>query len=113
MRSSVWRGHLRGICWQHVAETRVSGSGKVCVKLQCVTTPDACHESNSQQEISKPTDLSLRMSMEMISFSLRFTVDEEDEYECVTVVNSHTQDVKHIVWHPTGEVGHPLIYAPE
>lgn len=32
-------------------------------------------------------------------------VDEEDEYECVTVVNSHTQDVKHVVWHPTQEVG--------
>ncbi|TNN86423.1 putative cytosolic iron-sulfur protein assembly protein ciao1 [Liparis tanakae] len=31
-------------------------------------------------------------------------VDEEDEYECVTVVNSHTQDVKHIVWHPTQEL---------
>lgn len=30
MRSSLWRGHLRGICWQRVAETRVSGSGKVC-----------------------------------------------------------------------------------
>ena len=23
------------------------------------------------------------------------TVDEEDEYECVSVLNSHTQDVKH------------------
>lgn len=33
-----------------------------------------------------------------------FTVDEEDEYECVTVLNSHTQDVKHAVWHPTKEV---------
>lgn len=31
-------------------------------------------------------------------------VDEEDEYECVSVVNSHTQDVKHVVWHPTQEV---------
>lgn len=39
MRSNVWRGHLPGICWQHVAETRVSGSGKVCVKLQTVV----CH----------------------------------------------------------------------
>lgn len=33
-----------------------------------------------------------------------FAVDEEDEYECVTVLNSHTQDVKHAVWHPTREV---------
>lgn len=39
-----------------------------------------------------------------ISFLMCFTVDEEDEYECVTVLNSHTQDVKHAVWHPTKEV---------
>lgn len=32
------------------------------------------------------------------------TVDEEDEYECVSVLNSHTQDVKHVVWHPSQEV---------
>jgi len=31
-------------------------------------------------------------------------VDEEEEYECVSVLNSHTQDVKHVVWHPTQEV---------
>ena len=41
MRSNVWRGLLQGICWQHAAETRVSGFGKVCIKLQCVTTSDA------------------------------------------------------------------------
>lgn len=49
----------------------------------------------------------------MISFLVCFTVDEEDEYECVTVVNSHTQDVKHIVWHPTKEVGLPPLIATE
>ncbi|MGH0130565.1 UNVERIFIED_CONTAM: hypothetical protein FKN15_015416 [Acipenser sinensis] len=32
------------------------------------------------------------------------SVDEEDEYECVSVVNSHTQDVKHVVWHPNQEI---------
>lgn len=31
-------------------------------------------------------------------------VDEEDEYECVSVLNSHTQDVKHVVWHPSQEL---------
>lgn len=36
-------------------------------------------------------------------------VDEEDEYECVTVLNSHTQDVKHVVWHPTQEVNNTLL----
>lgn len=43
-------------------------------------------------------------------FPLCPTVDEEDEYECVTVINSHTQDVKHVVWHPNQEVGHSLRY---
>ena len=51
------------------------------------------------------------LSKEMICFPLCLTVDEEDEYECVTVVNSHTQDVKHVVWHPNQEVGHPLCYV--
>ncbi|KFV85196.1 putative cytosolic iron-sulfur protein assembly protein CIAO1, partial [Struthio camelus australis] len=31
-------------------------------------------------------------------------VDEEEEYECVSVLNSHTQDVKHVVWHPNQEL---------
>lgn len=31
-------------------------------------------------------------------------MDEEEEYECVSVLNSHTQDVKHVVWHPNQEV---------
>uniref|UniRef100_A0A8B9FUX1 Cytosolic iron-sulfur protein assembly protein CIAO1 n=1 Tax=Amazona collaria TaxID=241587 RepID=A0A8B9FUX1_9PSIT len=35
-------------------------------------------------------------------------VDEEEEYECVSVLNSHTQDVKHVVWHPNQEVGAPF-----
>lgn len=39
-----------------------------------------------------------------MSRSLFTSVDEEDDYECVTVINSHTQDVKHIVWHPNQEV---------
>ena len=38
------------------------------------------------------------------SFLFSCTVDEEDEYECVSVLNSHTQDVKHVVWHPSQEV---------
>lgn len=38
-------------------------------------------------------------------------MDEEDEYECVSVVNSHTQDVKHVVWHPTQEVKPLCIYV--
>ncbi|NWJ03058.1 CIAO1 protein, partial [Crypturellus undulatus] len=31
-------------------------------------------------------------------------VDEEEEYECVSVLSSHTQDVKHVVWHPSQEL---------
>ena len=44
-------------------------------------------------------------------FFLLPSVDEEDEYECVSVVNSHTQDVKHVAWHPTMEVGYSCSYG--
>lgn len=37
------------------------------------------------------------------------SVDEDDDYECVTVINSHTQDVKHVAWHPNQEVGAALL----
>lgn len=33
-----------------------------------------------------------------------FLVQEDDEYECASVLNSHTQDVKQIKWHPEDEV---------
>ena len=28
-------------------------------------------------------------------------IDEEDDYECASVLSSHTQDVKCVSWHPT------------
>ena len=31
-------------------------------------------------------------------------VQEDDEYECASVIHSHSQDVKKVVWHPTEEV---------
>lgn len=30
--------------------------------------------------------------------------DEGEEYECASVLNSHSQDVKHVQWHPQNEV---------
>lgn len=41
------------------------------------------------------------------------SVDEDDDYECVTVMNAHTQDVKHIVWHPNQEVGPSPLASPQ
>ena len=33
------------------------------------------------------------------------SVDEESEdFECASVINSHTQDVKRVLWHPSKEV---------
>lgn len=32
------------------------------------------------------------------------SVNEDEDYECASVINAHTQDVKCIVWHPTEEV---------
>lgn len=31
-------------------------------------------------------------------------VEEEEDYECVSVLHDHTQDVKRVLWHPTEEV---------
>ena len=33
-----------------------------------------------------------------------FTVQEDDEYECASVLHSHSQDVKRVTWHPHKEV---------
>ncbi|NXM87328.1 CIAO1 protein, partial [Oenanthe oenanthe] len=30
--------------------------------------------------------------------------EEEQEFECVSVLSAHTQDVKHVVWHPSQEL---------
>ena len=30
--------------------------------------------------------------------------DDGEEYECASVLNSHTQDVKRVQWHPEKEV---------
>jgi len=32
------------------------------------------------------------------------TVQEDDEYECASVLHSHSQDVKRVTWHPDKEV---------
>lgn len=34
----------------------------------------------------------------------RAVLDDDAEYECLAVLNKHTQDVKHVAWHPTTEV---------
>uniref|UniRef100_A0A2K5Y4G9 Cytosolic iron-sulfur assembly component 1 n=1 Tax=Mandrillus leucophaeus TaxID=9568 RepID=A0A2K5Y4G9_MANLE len=65
-------------------------------------------ESRSLQVDWEPPDTPLRVRDRVgswVPFFFSPTVDEEDEYECVSVLNSHTQDVKHVVWHPSQELG--------
>lgn len=52
--------------------------------------------------------------MWLIECSLdNYLVQEEgDEYECASVLNSHTQDVKRVQWHPEKEVLY-LLYKVE
>lgn len=33
-----------------------------------------------------------------------FTVTDDEDYDCASVISSHTQDVKHCTWHPSKEV---------
>lgn len=70
------------------------GSGKVS------PGPSGCSWEPATR--SPPVSLTGSVSSRALLFSC--TVDEEDEYECVSVLNSHTQDVKHVVWHPSQEV---------
>jgi hypothetical protein len=30
--------------------------------------------------------------------------DEEEDFECISVIQSHSQDVKAVQWHPTLDV---------
>ena len=47
---------------------------------------------------SAPVDLMITRSV------LSSVVEEDEDYECVSVLHDHTQDVKRILWHPTEEV---------
>ena len=38
-------------------------------------------------------------------------MQEDDEYECASVLHSHSQDVKKVVWHPTEEVSNVFIVS--
>lgn len=37
-------------------------------------------------------------------FSHYFSVTEDEEFECASVLSAHTQDVKHVCWHPNKEI---------
>ncbi len=37
-------------------------------------------------------------------------VEAGDEFECLAVLNKHTQDVKNVLWHPEKEVIHLSVY---
>jgi len=39
-------------------------------------------------------------------------VEADNEYECVSVLQDHTQDVKMVAWHPSDDVGAPLPFSP-
>ena len=39
-------------------------------------------------------------------------VDDGEEFECASVLNSHTQDVKCVRWHPTENVSIYLCSIP-
>lgn len=100
MRSSRWPGPHLATSLPPAAEIRVCGSGKV--------SPGPSRYSWELAVRHPLCDLGRVSSRAPFSFPP--TVDEEDEYECVSVLNSHTQDVKHVVWHPSQEVkGRPSI----
>jgi hypothetical protein len=49
------------------------------------------------------SDHLLRVAFDVIGSAL-VTEQEDCEFECVEVLTGHTQDVKHVQWHPTEDV---------
>lgn len=98
MRSSQWPGPHLATSLPPAAEIRVCGFGKV--------SPGP---SRSSWAFTDRIQGHIRCCdpdgvISWTPFLFPPAVDEEDEYECVSVLNSHTQDVKHVVWHPSQEV---------
>jgi len=49
-------------------------------------------------------DLIICITTVYVKKILLFTVTEDEDYECASVLSSHTQDVKHVTWHPNKEI---------
>ncbi len=80
-KSRAWRGLRLGLPWQLVGGISRSGFGRVRVR----TTYTTCDVID-------------------VPMFLCVSDDDDDEYECASVLQSHSQDVKSVVWHPTLEV---------
>ena len=57
--------------------------------------------------LEKYSRLKVQASQPGVPFEISsfFSVqDDGEEYDCASVLNSHTQDVKRVQWHPENEV---------
>lgn len=71
----MWPGLRVGSIWQLVVETKLFGFGKVC-----------------------GVDYVFKLLIECC------LVDEDEEFQCCSVISRHSQDVKMVIWHPKEDV---------
>ena len=50
----------------------------------------------------------LFLPVQRTDFSFNADNDEENDFACAAVLTTHTQDVKHLQWHPQKDVRIPL-----
>ena len=50
----------------------------------------------------------LSLPVQRTDFSFNADNDEENDFACAAVLTTHTQDVKHLQWHPQKDVRIPL-----
>ena len=54
--------------------------------------------------VSAITFVKCKLPMDHILYIFCPPIVDEDDYECASVLNKHTQDVKKVAWHPHKEV---------
>jgi WD40 repeat protein len=52
------------------------------------------------------------VKLKILIKTLLLLVSDEEEYECSSVLTIHTQDVKHVLWHPHKQASLKLFHEP-
>lgn len=78
----MWRTLRRALSWLVVVETKRCGSGKVRVIFHFVSS----------------------CSLDRLICLIRSPVHPEGDFETISVLMEHTQDVKYVAWHPEEEI---------
>jgi WD40 repeat protein len=100
MKSNAWRGARTDSCSPPAAAIRMFGCGSVC---RCSPSRPFC---TAVGVMSEPSLCVLCVCCACAcACVLRVCLGTgDDEFECVSVLNGHSADVKSIRWHPTDHI---------